>query len=99
MGRLDAVHALDAALGLDAVEDDVGADVEVVLGSSLVINALRMSEHIHDQCMAACSSMRIHTAQCSKCISAAACMCVHIYSAACLVADARLTQALIVRIF
>ena len=35
---------LDAALRLDAVEDDVGADVEVVLGSSLGNNALRMSE-------------------------------------------------------
>ncbi len=36
VGRLDAVHALDAALGLDAVEDDVGANVEVVLRRRLL---------------------------------------------------------------
>ena len=49
LARVVLADALDAALRLDAVEDDVSADVEVVLGSSLVNNALRMSEHIHDQ--------------------------------------------------
>jgi hypothetical protein len=33
------VHALDAALGLDAVEDDVGANVEVVLRRRLLAEA------------------------------------------------------------
>ena len=38
-----AAGAADSALGLDAVEDDVGADVEVVLGGSLRASLVSVS--------------------------------------------------------
>jgi hypothetical protein len=81
LARVVLADAPDAALRLDAVEDDVGADVEVVLGSSLVHNALRMSDRTHTRQMYSSMLQHAHThvqRSVPTCIFTAACVCVHI---------------------